>query len=169
MSGRRFSLRRFKSLHRFVHATDGATAVEMALITPVFFLFMIGLVETTLMITVQNVLENAAYNTSRVASTGYTASGKTQSQTITDTLNTELGSLGGLIDITKMQMTSTAYANMGAITAGGGTNGAGTASQVVVYTIVYPWKVFTPMMAQILGNNGVINLTSRIVVQNEPY
>ena len=53
--------------------------------------------------------------------------------------------------------------------AGGGTAGYGTEQQIVVYTLSYPWKLFTPIMSAILGTDGVVTLTSTIVVRNEPY
>ena len=72
-----------------------------------------------------------------------------------------------LIDLNKVTMTSTAYADMS--TQGAGTGGLGTSGQVVVYTISYPWKLFTPMLSAIIGTGGNVTLSSRIVVQNEPY
>ncbi len=59
------------------------------------------------------------------------------------------------------------YANAGAGTSG--TSGMGTATQIVVYTVKYPWKLFTPMLSAIIGTGGIVNLTSQIVVRNEPY
>jgi Flp pilus assembly protein TadG len=167
MTTKPFSFCRFRRLPIARRKEKGATAVEMAMIAPVFFLFLIGTTELSLMLTVQSLMENAAYNTSRLAKTGYTSTGKTQLQTVQAELNSELGSFGSLIDLTKISMTSVAYASMA--TSGTGTTGMGTASQVVVYTFTYPWKLFTPMMSAIMGNNGIVTLTSRIVVQNEPY
>jgi hypothetical protein len=151
------------------HARRGATAVEMALITPFFFMLLIGITETTLIETAQQLLENAAYNTSRLAKTGYVASGQTQAQTVAQIMTQELQSFGTFIDTTQVTVTSTAYGTFGGIGGGGGVNGLGNAQQIVVYTISYPWKLFTPMMDNIIGTNGFITLTSRVVVRNEPY
>ncbi|MGE3624491.1 MAG: TadE/TadG family type IV pilus assembly protein, partial [Bdellovibrionales bacterium] len=132
------SLFGFRQRQRFARARKGTTAVEMALIAPIFFLFLIGTVEISLVMLAQHLMENAAYNTSRLASTGFSASGQSQQQTISALLNTELQSLGTLIDINQVTMTSTAYGSMAGIgVAGQGTGGTGTGAQVVVYTISY--------------------------------
>ena len=152
-------------------AERGSTALEMALIAPVFFLMFIGITEISLMMLTQHLLENATFNASRLAKTGYVATGQTQMATVLAALDSELGSLAPLIDVTKIGMTSTAYGNLSQINQPGqGIAGLGTAQQVVVYTISYPWKFFTPMIGQIIGDaNNIMTLTSRIVVRNEPY
>jgi Flp pilus assembly protein TadG len=174
MSAYRFSYFRFKNL-LCRKRTQGTTAVEMALIAPVFFLFMIGMVEMCLIEAGQQLLENAAFNTSRLAKTGYTANGKTQSQTVNQILTNELQSFGTLFDTSQVTLTAVAYNSFTAASGGnGGTNGMGTPEQIVVYTVTYPWPLFTPMMGAIIGhrdNSGkwVVNLTSQIAVRNEPY
>lgn len=42
-----------------------------------------------------------------------------------------------------------------------------SAGDIVVYTVSYPWTLFTPVMRQMLGNT--VTLTSSAVVKNEPY
>ncbi len=174
----------FRFFHRFSgarraamqHARKGTTATEMALLTPVFFLLLIGITETCLVLTAQQLLENAAFNAARLAKTGYVSGVYTQGQTVAQLVSNELGSFGALIDTSKITTTSTAYndfADVGA--AGKGTAGLGKAQQIIVYTITYPWKLFTPLMGNVIGtwdagsNSWVVNLTSRIVVRNEPY
>ena len=147
----------------------GVTAVEMALLAPVFFLLLLGTMEMALIGVAQQLLENATYNTSRLAKTGYTTTGQTQMQTVTDVLNQELQSYGSLIDTNHVTMTSmsyTSFSNVGT----GGTAGIGNAQQIVVYSVSYPWKIFTPVLGAMIGDpNGNIILTSQIVVRNEPY
>ena len=152
-------------------ARRGITALEMALIAPVFFTMLMGVVEVSLVMLAQHLLENATFNASRLAKTGYVTTGKTQMATVMAALDGELGSLAPLIDVTKLSMTSTAYGNLSQINQPGqGVAGLGAAQQVVVYTVSYPWKFFTPMIGQIMGDaNNMLTLTSRIVVRNEPY
>ncbi len=149
----------------------GLSAVEFALIAPVFFMIFIGLMETSLMLLTQHLLENATHNASRLAKTGYSEEGKTRLETVMDVLNNELGSLAPLVDVSKLSFTSTSYGNLSDIgQPGQGENSLGAPNEVVVYTIIYPWRVFTPLMNDIIGDdNGIIRLTSRIVVRNEPY
>jgi len=145
------------------------TAVEMALIAPIFFLFLIGITEICFMLGAQQLLEHTAFGVSRLAKTGYATQGLTQSQTIDAIMKKELQSYGTFIDVNQVTLTATAYSNFAAISSGQGSAGYGNAQQVVVYTITYPWKLFTPMMSAIIGKNGFINLNSQFVVRNEPY
>lgn len=160
---------RFGRLRTRDAARSGSTAVEMALISPVFFLFLMGVTELGLIMGAQQLLENAAYNTSRLAKTGYTTGGESQAQTVSQILTTELQSYGALINTANVTMTEADYNSFSSAAAGGGTAGYGTQQQIVVYTITYPWKLFTPMLSALLGSGGVLNLTSTIVVRNEPY
>jgi len=147
----------------------GSVAVEMALISPLFFMMLMGIMESCLMFGAQQLLENAAYNTSRLAKTGFVSSGQTQAQTVSQILTTELQSYGALINTANVTMTETDYNSFSSAAAGGGTSGYGTEQQIVVYTITYPWKLFTPMLSAIIGTNGIVGLTSTIVVRNEPF
>ena len=152
----------------------GSAAVEMALITPIFFYLMIGIVEFALMLATQQLLDNATFNASRLAKTGYVATGSTQQQTVLQILDTELASFGTLVDVNRVVLTSVAYNDFASIGTGG-TSGLGTEDQIVVYTVTYPWEFFTPMIGSAFGqwnttlNAWVANLSSQIVVRNEPY
>jgi hypothetical protein len=94
----------------------------------------------------------------------------TQAQTVTQLLDNELQSFGTLINVANVTTTSTAYSDFSNIGANGqGTNGLGQADQIIVYTVSYPWTLFTPMLSAIIGTNGVVTISTRIVVRNEPY
>ena len=152
------------------HFRRGVTAVEFAMLAPTFFLMLMGITETSLMMGAQQLLENAAFNTSRLAKTGYTGAGQTQAQSVNQILMNELQSYGTLITTKNVTMTESAYNSFSAAGSGtGGTAGYGTQQQIVVYTVTYPWKLFTPMLSAFMGTSGVVNLTSTIVVRNEPY
>ncbi|MER2519496.1 MAG: TadE/TadG family type IV pilus assembly protein [Bdellovibrionales bacterium] len=158
----------------FMRSCRGATAVEMALIAPVFFMLLTGITEMTMMMTAQQLLESATYNTSRLAKTGYVESGKSQLETVSQVLNKQLESLGSFIDMTHVTMTAKAYETFAGIGSGEGSEGLGTPEQIVVYTVTYPWKFLTPMIGELIGTqdtggNWVVNLQSQIVVRNEPY
>jgi len=147
----------------------GSTAVEMALLAPAFFLLLMGVTETGLMFGAQQLLENATFNTSRLAKTGYVANGQTQGQTVSQILTTELQSYGSLINTANVTMTEADYNSFTNAAAGGGASGYGAQQQIVVYTVTYPWKLFTPILSNLIGTNGIVGLTSTIVVRNEPY
>lgn len=174
----------------------GATALEFALVAPLFFLMVMGTTEVGLSMFAQNVMEGATFAASRLGKTGYVTSGGTQEQTIREVLNNRAGAL---LDTSKIVITSKVYEQFDQIgqsepfmDANGdgvrdigenytdvngngqydidmGSSGLGVAGQVVVYTVTYPWQLSTPVVSALLGHDGVINLTARTVVQNEPY
>src|ERR1700677_1620958 len=86
MSARFLSLFHFRKRGLRAAAHKGTTAVEMALIAPAFFLLLMGMVEMCLIEAGQQLLENATFNTSRLAKTGYVAAGQTQAQSVTQVL-----------------------------------------------------------------------------------
>lgn len=149
----------------------GVTAVEFALIAPIFFMMMMGIIEVSLVMLTQHLMDNTMFNASRIAKTGYIEDGKTQLDTVVQQVNTELGSLSPLIDISKITFSYASYGNLSNIgQPEQGTESLGTAQQVVVFSISYPWHFFTPVIGNIMGDdNRDLVLTSRIVVRNEPY
>ena len=69
-----------------------------------------------------------------------------------------------------MTLNTTSYGSFSAIgERERGTSGLGNAGQIVVYTITYPWHLFTPMVENLSATEGNINLRAYIVVRNEPY
>jgi Flp pilus assembly protein TadG len=43
------------------------------------------------------------------------------------------------------------------------------AGDIVVYTVTYPWPVFTPILKPFFGNSSTFTLQASAVVKNEPY
>lgn len=179
-----------------LYAQDGASAVEFALISPVLILFVIGIIEISLMMLTQNIMESATFSASRLGKTGYVESGMTREQTIIQELNDRAS---GLLDTGLVTISSLVYDDFGDVgqpepfvdanhngvrdigenytdeNGNGqydsdiGASGTGAAGEVVVYTVTYPWHIATPIMSAILGTNGTFNLTARTVVKNEPF
>lgn len=148
----------------------GTTAVEMALIAPVVFLLLMGTVEMSLLLLTQHLLESATYNASRLGKTGYVTAGLTQDATVKARLMSALGNGSMFIDTAHVTFSAASYSSLGSLGSGSGTAGYGSTGDIVVYTVSYPWKLFTPLMAQIIGDNdGYITLSARMVVKNEPY
>lgn len=50
-----------------------------------------------------------------------------------------------------------------------GEDGVGDADSIVLYTIEYQWEFMTPLFAVFGGEDGAIDLSASIAVQNEPY
>ena len=170
----------------------GATAIEFAFVSvPVIYL-MVGIIEFSVAMTVANSLEAATNLSSRLGKTGYVEDQLTQKQTIRDEIERRVGPL---IDMNKLVITTQAYQdfddldtpdpwndanNDGEVDAGewtdmngngfcDGCSGLGSGENVAIYKISYPWSIMTPIIANIVGEDGVIELTAYSVVKNEPY
>lgn len=153
-----------------------STAVEMAMLTPVFFLLLVGITEISLVITAQQLLESASYNASRLAKTGYVNGSMTRAQTVLQVVTNELSGFGTFFDTSKITTTSVSYSSFSDVGQANKANaGYGSEKQIMVYTISYPWKLFTPMLGQIIGtwdsnaSEWIMNLSTQIVVRNEPF
>lgn len=185
-----------RPLARLWRAQGGLTTLEFAIVSPVLMLMVMGIAEMGLAMFAQSVLEGATFSASRLGKTGYSAAASTREETIRNILSERAGVL---LDVNKVSMTSQTYQQFDQIgdpepfiDANGngdrdegenytdvngngvydtdmGASGLGNAGEVVVYTVSYPWRIITPLMAQFFGANGVLNLSARTVVQNEPY
>lgn len=186
---RRSRWRRLRDLWR---NQRGTTAIEFGFVAlPVIYL-MVGVVEFSVAMTVANSLEAATNLSSRLGKTGYVADQMTQKATIEAEIKRRVGPL---IDMDKLEIKTTAYkdfedldvqepwndANADGVPQTGeytdtngnnfcdGCSGLGSGENVAIYTITYPWKIMTPLIGAIVGENGIITLTAYSVVKNEPY
>lgn len=179
----------------FARNQDGITAVEFALIAPVFLVMLMGIVEFSLIMFASVALESATNNTARLGKTGYVPPGLTRSEAIIANVKDKTS---GLLDPDKITISQKAYSNFDKIgesepclqpasppcagTAGVnfvdingndtwdsdmGLAGLGNPGDVVVYTVSYPWSITTPIISAITGTIFTIN--ARTVVRNEPF
>ena len=180
-----------QKLHR---NQQGVTALEFAMVAPVLVLFMMGIVEFSLIMFVSGVMEAATSSTSRLGKTGYTAPGSSrQDQIIANITNMTTG----LLDPSKLVVTTKVYSSFSNIGKpepfidSNGNNayntgesysdvngngqwdadmaqaGLGNANDIVVYTATYPWSIATPVISSIIGT--VFPISARMAVKNEPY
>jgi Flp pilus assembly pilin Flp len=187
--GGRFTLR------RLLRDDSGTTAIEFAFIALGLVYLMLGIIEFAMAMTVGNSLEAATNLSSRLGKTGYVdeEAQLTQEQTIMDEVERRVGPM---IDMAKLDITHEVFNDFDSLTnpdlledqnedgdtddAGewtdvdgdgfkDGADGVGSSGNIVVYRIMYPWQVFTPLIGQFIGDDGIINLVAYSVVKNEPY
>jgi Flp pilus assembly pilin Flp len=183
------------TMRRLWRDEAGTTAIEFAFCALPLVYLMVGIIEFAMAMTVGNSLEAATNLSSRLGKTGYVdeEAQLTQEQTILDEIERRVGPM---IDMSKLDISHEVFNDFESLTtpdtlkdANGdgdtndagewtdvdgdgfkdGADGIGTSGNIVVYKISYPWKVMTPLMANILGDDGIINLTAYSVVKNEPY
>ena len=90
----------------FHRCERGVSAIEFALVAPVLLLIVTGIIEFSLIMFTASVLEGATTDTARLGKTGYVATGTTRQQEI---INKVDASTAGLLDPTKITVTSEVY------------------------------------------------------------
>ena len=183
------------SLRRLWRDDSGTTAIEFAFVGTIVIYFMIGILEFSLAMAVGNSLEAATNLSSRLGKTGFVdeEAQLSQEETIMEEVERRVGPL---IDMEKLEMTHEVYNDFESLTnpdlledknadgdtddagewtdvdADGfkdGADGVGGSGDVVVYKIMYPWQMFTPLIGNVIGTDGIIDLVAYSVVKNEPY
>jgi hypothetical protein len=183
-----------KCFFRLLKDRDGITALEFAFVSPVMLLLMMGVIEFSMIMFTQAVMESATGNTARMGKTGFTAPGVSRQDQL---VNNVIARTAGLLDPNLIDVDTTTYPSFdsvhdpepyidsngnGMYSAGEpytdingngqwdedmGSAGAGNANDIVVYTVSYPWSITTPVISAIIGNVYTIN--ARTVVKNEPW
>ena len=189
-------MRVLRRLRKFGSAEGGVTAIEFAVVAPVMCILIMGIIEFAVVMMVYNVMEGATATSARTGKTDYIDGSGTRQQTILDQITARAGSL---LDPTKLTVTTKYYKQYdqigdpepyvdtnhngqydpgepftdingnGVWDADMGQSGFGSAGDIVVYTVSYPWPISTPIVSSFIGTNGIFTITTHAVVKNEPY
>lgn len=163
-------------------AKKGSAAIEFAIVAPVFFLFLMGIIEVGTMYVANSILQKATDDAARYIRTGQAqAVNMTQSQFRTylcSRITTLLACDSNLqIDVRDY---STSY-NSASYTSAIGSDGnldatfnqynIGTAGDVILVRVFYQWAPMTPLISPLLKNetNGKHMLTATAAFTNEPF
>ena len=162
--------------------TRGATMVEFALVAPVFFLLLFGIIEFSIITFAKSVMEGATNVTSRLGKTGFVEEGTTREELL---INLLVEKSQGVLDEDKIVITTLIYESFSDINTAEplsidvngnseydeldgdtyqdvngngqwdedmGQAGLGGAGDIVVYNVHYPWHVMTPVMSTFLAD-----------------
>ena len=168
----------------FVRAREGVAALEFALISFIFFLFIMGIVELGIITFLSSVVEGTTSMTARFGKTGYTAGG----DPIEEVKEEFYKRTRGLVDIKKLHICinpssdfNSASIDPPCLADNDNTTrpssvpnpiDRGTRKQVVVYTVTYEWPIITPALLPFFQGDarkrsGVAYLSSVTTVRNE--
>ena len=163
-------------------------AVEFALIAPVFFLLLFGILETGLAVFASMVLENGVKTVARLIRTGQAASANmTQAQfrqALCNQINLVLS-----CDASVFYVDVRAFSSFGAsgfpapIDSNGNLNPnlnsyqmgvssqIASANDIVLVRAFYTWQMFTPLLGRFYANmnNNTRLLSASAAFRNEPY
>jgi Flp pilus assembly protein TadG len=181
-------------MRNFVKNTGGNTIIEFAVVAPMLFLILSGIIELGLILFTTSAMEGATNVGSRIGKTGYTQGGSRE-----DYIRTQITKLtGGFLNSSSLSISILSYSSFsnigqpepclipasppcpgvagvnftdingnGTWDADQGAASAGGSGSVVLYRTSYPWHLFTPIMSSLLGTSGVYTITAVAAVRNE--
>jgi Flp pilus assembly protein TadG len=146
---RRFGLRR------------GQTAVEFALIAPLYFLLTFAVIDFGRMFFVQMNLQQTVQEAARFASTGnHVADPNNPGQ--------NLSRVNSIIAQAQQAAIGASISNIQISSVGGGVGSAGGPGDTVTVSLTTNLKLMTPMIASFFPN-GAYTFTSSATFKNEPF
>lgn len=154
---------------------EGAAAIEFALVFPVMLLLTMGILEFGLIMHVNSLVDNATQEAARLGITGNTYGYADRSTLIDSEIRERVGFWLKESDQLKI---STQVVASGITTISPEdpyaladiNNGYGVGGEAVIYKVDYAWKVLTPLMAEIIGDDdGKFAIHAVAVVKNEAF
>lgn len=143
----------------------GGAIVETAIILPVFFVMLIGLIEITWQFAIAAGLDHGTRRGARWASLGAAPPPNvTRADRVAEII---VRSSGLPINSALLSVTPSSYARHADVN-GTGTPGFGGPNDVVKYVITYDSKILTPF-GRAFFPTGFMNFRSVVIEQNEPF
>lgn len=181
----------------FIKDRSGATIIEFAIVAPMLFLLLAGIIEIGLILFTFAAMEGATNIGSRTGKTGFSQGSASRESFIRNEIQRLTG---GFLDPSKLSisvLSYSSYSNIGKpepclqpleppcpgtsgvnyvdINGNGqwdadqGRSTAGGSGSIVLYRVHYPWTMFTPIMASLIGTGGQYDITATAAVRNEQF
>lgn len=170
------------AISRFVRTQQGATAVEFALIAPPFLATLIAILEVTLFLFAQQVLQNAAVEAGRLFMTGQAQNAST---TQTQFANQVCPMVSAVFTCSALMINVQTYSSVTGASAGAPTLTFNTQGQVtnawsyspgmpgdlMVVQLIYEWPIVSGPLGYVLPNlgNGHAEMMGVSAFRVEPY
>jgi len=157
---------------------EGVTAIEFALVAPIFLFLVFAILETSLMYVVANVMQGEVALATRSIRTGQLQEGGdalgTFTENLCDNLNNVLNCDDVIIDV--RTFVDFGEMNFGEFVdedgnASGNEFDPGSAGEIVLVRIAYQYTIITPYLAKLLPTdaNGNLMLFAGAAFKNEPF
>ena len=174
---------------------DGSAAIEFAFTAPLLILTIVGIMEFSMILFLNALLEGSLRDAARFGVTGFTPAGVNREDVIVDKISS---ATMGLVPITAANVTALAYSDFSEVgqpepyiddspangqydageaytdingngqwDADMGTPGLGGACDVVVYRLETEWPLLLGLIAEHIGSP--YKLTASAAVRNEPF
>jgi Flp pilus assembly protein TadG len=147
---------------RPIRARSGNSMVEFALVAPLFFLLVFGILDYGRLFYIQETLQYAMRQAGRYAVTGQKMGGS-RVAAITQVAENAAAGLINSGNVNSILITSVNTANGTTQT-----NNAGTSGQEMTITMVSNLKLITPGIAAFFPN-GTYTFTNSVTFRNEPF
>lgn len=162
---------------RLLRNSQGATAIEFAIVAPVLFLIIFGTLEFALIMHVSSVVEHAVHEGARFGITGNdydNVSGQDMDRTafIRYAIEQRIGHW--LFEPEMLTINTRVLNSIQGITLDGTIDenkGYGNGDQTVIYKVTYRWQILTPFLREALGSDeeGAFTITSVVAAKNEGF
>lgn len=181
----------------FLKDATGATIIEFAIVAPMLFLILAGIIELGLILFTTSAIEGATNVGARIGKTGFSSGALSRE----DYIRNEVVRLtGGFLNTAQLNISILSYSSFSNIgqpepcispptapctgvagvnfvdingnaqwDADQGSASAGGSGSIVLYRVTYPWRLFTPIMSSLLGTAGVFDITATAAVRNEQF
>jgi Flp pilus assembly protein TadG len=161
----------------------GSAALEFAMVAPVLFLMLFGMIECGVIYFGSSALQNATDDAGRLVRTGQ-AVGWTAAQFKTQICSEMSGLISSATCTSNLQVDIRQYSSFSGASYPSITNANGsintsslqfpsslTACQVVLVRAFYPWQIMTPLMQPLLENmpGGQYLMAAATAFRSEPY
>lgn len=160
-----------RNLKRIKKNQEGATAIEFAVVAPVLFMLIFGIIEFGILFTTQSALEGATSSAART----YKAQARTgNAGAQTNAIHSLIAQYGrGVVKPAKLRVVAARLNSWGSGSMPNDVNSssgrAGSTGQIIQYRVYYDYDVLTPFLSRVIGDNrGIVALRASTVVQNEP-
>lgn len=180
---------------RLLENKEGSALIEFALLMPVFFFLIFGIIEIFTLMLAEGLMESATRQASRSGLTGYVPDSTTRDEYILQQIRDEVF----FVDPEQIKLETLIYSNFGDINQAEpytdengdgsydvgepytdsngngqwdfdmGVAGIGNGGDIVVYRISYDWEFMTPFIGELLFEDGEYKITTSAVVRNEPF
>lgn len=176
---------------RWIDDKRGATAAEFALVAPFFFLFLLGIIDLSLTLFSQAIMDGAVRDAARLIRTGQVqlppgssaggaaaAAAAFTQQLCADTSGNGGPGVGlGILNCAQFFYDVENFANFGAVTQPAlDKNGnlqniftPGNPGDVVAVRVSYSRPFLIPEISMLLNPNGNLSMMSTVIFKNEPF
>ena len=160
---------------------SGSAMLEFALVAPIFFILLLGILETGVIYFAQATLLNATQDAGRLIRTGQAQDASMTQQQFRTQICNEISAI--LPCNSNLQIDVESYSSFGSASYGSPLTGSGTLNpaldnyetgnpgDVVLVRVFYQWSVITPLLTPFLVNLGSSThlITATTAFRNEPF